>query len=142
MKNDVFWDLSNFDDELRSFTLPPPSDIAEKRVIVITCGAAGILRSGQYKFYHELEKAKAKQSGGERLVGIEFSHILIDEAGQVHADPEPAIYTWAQLLFLSSLFGSCSGINDNHGPHYSYYQSLPIRDIKNDLQKLELLGGW
>lgn len=83
MKDDVLEKFSNLDYKMRAFTLPDPKIVADKRVVVMTCGAAGILRSGQYKKFHETEKLKAKKESDQKLVGLEFSHVLIDEAGQV-----------------------------------------------------------
>ena len=49
-----------------AFMLPSPERVAAVRVIVATCGAAGILREGSYP-------------------GCSFTHVMIDEAGQVHS---------------------------------------------------------
>lgn len=72
--------FSNYNVVNRAFELPDPSVIASKRVLITTCGAAGILRCGDYGAYHRAAKAKRTSSF---LDGLEFSHVLIDEAGQV-----------------------------------------------------------
>ena len=74
---------SNFDDELRAFGLPAPFEVARKRVIVMTCGAAGILRSGDYLRYYERELEHGKIKTPTSTTSLEFTHVLIDEAGQV-----------------------------------------------------------
>lgn len=73
---------SNFNGVNRAFDLPDPALVASKRIIVMTCGAAGILRCGDYLTYH---KSATHGRGPQEnvLLGIEFSHVLIDEAGQV-----------------------------------------------------------
>ena len=72
--------FSNYNVVNRAFELPDPSVIASKRVLITTCGAAGILRCGDYGAYQRAAKAKRTSSF---LGGLEFSHVLIDEAGQV-----------------------------------------------------------
>lgn len=57
--------LSCIDGTLGAFALPPPQRVATCRAVVATCGGAGLLREGAYA-----------------AAGIEFSHVLIDEAGQ------------------------------------------------------------
>lgn len=79
----MFQKFSNFDERLRAFALPAPSELAKKRVIVMTCGAAGILRTGDYKKFHDLETTKWRRGDVSKLVGLQFSHVLVDEAGQV-----------------------------------------------------------
>ena len=74
---------SNFDDKLRAFGLPAPYEVARKRVIVMTCGAAGILRSGDYLRYYERELEHGKIKTPTSTTSLEFTHVLIDEAGQV-----------------------------------------------------------
>ena len=82
MKEDVLLSFSAFDDQLRAFELPEPAVVAAKRIVVMTCGAAGILRCGAYKQYHDTCTA-GQAPGNKLLCGLEFSHVLIDEAGQV-----------------------------------------------------------
>ena len=57
------------DNELRAFWLPSRAEVAEKRVVVASCIAAGTLREGAYADPQPLQ----------------FSHVFIDEAGQVSA---------------------------------------------------------
>ena len=58
-------------------------EVAGKRVVVTTCGAAGILREGAYKRLHDAARAAATAISAATLCSLEFSHVLIDEAGQV-----------------------------------------------------------
>ena len=57
------------DNELRAFSLPSRAEVAGKRVVVVSCIAAGTLREGAYAEPQPLQ----------------FSHVFIDEAGQVSA---------------------------------------------------------
>jgi hypothetical protein len=61
------------DEGLGAFMLPSAEEILAKQAIVVTCGAAGLLREGFM------------------LPGINpiitFTHVLMDEAGQVHSPP-------------------------------------------------------
>lgn len=57
------------DEALGAFTLPTAQEIQAKRAVVVTCGAAGLLREAFAP--SALEPPTT------------FSHILIDEAGQV-----------------------------------------------------------
>ena len=61
------------DEGLGAFTLPAAEEILAKRAVVVTCGAAGLLREGFALF------------GTMPL--ITFTHVLMDEAGQVHSPP-------------------------------------------------------
>ncbi|KAK9825126.1 hypothetical protein WJX81_000626 [Elliptochloris bilobata] len=63
-KEDVLT-CSCIDGALGAFSLPPPERVAACRAVVATCGAAGLLREGSYAAAH-----------------IQFSHVLMDEAGQ------------------------------------------------------------
>ena len=62
------------DEELGAFTLPSAEEILARRAVVVTCGAAGLLR-------------EAYLPAGQPVTGSElpitFTHVLIDEAGQV-----------------------------------------------------------
>ena len=78
---DVLNYFSNYNVANRAFELPEPSAVASKRVLVMTCGAAGILRCGDYAAHHKT--CKAREEKAAFLTGLEFSHVLIDEAGQV-----------------------------------------------------------
>ena len=60
--------LCAIDDRTRAFSLPSPASLAQARVVVTTCGAAGMLREGDY---------------AQAVAAAEFSHVMIDEAGQV-----------------------------------------------------------
>ena len=71
-----------YDERVRAFILPPRGDVAAHRVVVTTCGAAGMLREGWY--------AAAAGQSGSGLRSLDFSHVLIDEAGQALA-PEALI---------------------------------------------------
>jgi hypothetical protein len=67
----------------------------------MTCGAAGILRCGDYLTYH---KSATHGRGPQEnvLLGIEFSHVLIDEAGQVMSCLTPP-FTLLYLIGTHSL---------------------------------------
>lgn len=53
------------------FTLPPIERIKASRVVVATCGAAGVLP----EYF--------KTFGGYETRELGFTHVMIDEAGQV-----------------------------------------------------------
>ncbi len=53
-------------DTIGAFKLPAIDYLKNARVVVATCGAAGMLRAGSYETKH-----------------LRFTHVLIDEAGQV-----------------------------------------------------------
>ena len=57
------------DEALGAFTLPTAQEIRAKRAVVVTCGAAGLLREAFAPSVLEPP--------------ITFTHVLIDEAGQV-----------------------------------------------------------
>lgn len=62
------------DEELGAFTLPSAEEILARRAVVVTCGAAGLLREAYLP-------AGQPATGSE--LPITFTHVLIDEAGQV-----------------------------------------------------------
>ena len=68
VKGDVL-PFCHLDEALGAFTLPTAQEIRAKRVVVATCGAAGLLREA---FASNTEEPP-----------ITFTHVLIDEAGQV-----------------------------------------------------------
>ncbi len=70
VKGDVL-PFCHLDEALGAFTLPAAQEIRAKRVIVATCGAAGLLREAFASTPQEPP--------------ITFTHVLIDEAGQVCA---------------------------------------------------------
>ena len=107
MKQDVLNTFSSYDEQLRAFVLPEPAAVASKRVVVTTCSAAGILRCGAYKRYHDV--CKAGQPGLDpRLCGLEFSHVLVDEAGQVGQRWQPWIHASNSTdPGIKSIAGSC-----------------------------------
>ena len=112
MKEDVLLSFSAFDDQLRAFELPEPAVVAAKRIIVMTCGAAGMLRCGAYKQYHDT--CPAGQAPDDKgLCGLEFSHVLIDEAGQVRQPEAPAQRTGSgkQGKAASARLGAPQGAN-------------------------------
>ena len=93
-----------------AFTLPTAQDIRAKRAIVVTCGAAGLLREAYTPT--PLDHP------------ITFTHILIDEAGQVRSctplqyshtlsikrlSKAHTLYAHALLLILT-----CSGMQYQH----------------------------
>jgi len=57
------------DEALGAFTLPTAQEIRAKQAVVVTCGAAGLLREAFAPSVLEPP--------------ITFTHVLIDEAGQV-----------------------------------------------------------
>ena len=61
------------DDSRRTLALPSPVNVAAARVVICTCGAAGMLREGDYAKY---------------TPKIQFTHVMIDEAGQVRKHRE------------------------------------------------------
>lgn len=65
------------DEELGAFTLPSAEEILVRRAIVVTCGAAGLLREA-------FLPARQPVTGAE--LPITFTHVLIDEAGQVQSN--------------------------------------------------------
>ena len=65
------------DEELGAFTLPIAEEILARRAIVVTCGAAGLLREAYLP---------AGQSATGAELPITFTHVLIDEAGQVQSN--------------------------------------------------------
>lgn len=73
MKGDVL-PFCYLDEGLGAFTLPPAEEILAKRAVVLTCGAAGLLREGFALF--------------GTMPHITFTHVLMDEAGQVHSPPQ------------------------------------------------------
>ena len=77
---DVLNYFSNYNVANRAFELPEPAAVASKRVLVTTCGAAGILRCGDYAAYQRAARAKRAPAF---LSALEFTHVMIDEAGQV-----------------------------------------------------------
>ena len=64
------------DEELGAFTLPSAEEILARRAVVVTCGAAGLLREAYVP-------AGQPMTGSE--LPITFTHVLIDEAGQVRS---------------------------------------------------------
>lgn len=99
---DVLNYFSNYNTAHRAFELPEPSVVASRRILVVTCGAAGILRCGDYAAYHKTCKDNAGR-GDDVLSGLEFSHVLIDEAGQVgharcHRGPLAQPLSWFLAL--------------------------------------------
>ena len=68
--------LCYFHEESRTFALPTRAELAELRVVVATCSAAGLLCHGQYA-------GDPLEPGGTREPRLRFTHIMIDEAGQV-----------------------------------------------------------
>ena len=59
---------------LGAFRLPPAEEILAKRAVVVTCGASGLLREGFALF--------------GTMALITFTHVLMDEAGQVRSPPQ------------------------------------------------------
>lgn len=55
------------DEEAGAFVLPSRGQLSFARVVVATCGAAGMLREGIYAAFSTFR----------------FTHVMIDEAGQV-----------------------------------------------------------
>lgn len=63
--------LCPMDDSSRALALPSPAAMSTARVVICTCGGAGMLREGDYGRMHP---------------PIRFSHVMIDEAGQASRD--------------------------------------------------------
>lgn len=82
-KDDVIrWSL--LDESTRAYRLPTPEELVNFNVVVSTCSAAALL--GEGKFQTHLHYKPVANSGGtnwEMSSGITFTHVLIDEAGQV-----------------------------------------------------------
>ena len=66
--------LCFFDEATRTFALPLAEELAELRIVVATCSAAGLLCHGEYAGQHR---------SGLMSQRLSFTHIMIDEAGQV-----------------------------------------------------------
>lgn len=92
-KDDVIkWSL--LDESTRAYRLPTPEELVSHNVVVATCSAAALL--GEGKFQTHLHYKPVASSGGtnwEMSAGITFTHVLIDEAGQVHPFCTPASVT-------------------------------------------------
>ena len=68
--------LCFFDHGTRTFALPPVAELAALRVVVATCSAAGLLSFGEYA---------GERGDGTRMHPLTFTHVMVDEAGQVGA---------------------------------------------------------
>ena len=63
--------LCEIDGRSRALALPSPQALSTARAVICTCGAAGMLREGAYATHRP---------------PLTFSHVMIDEAGQVTPD--------------------------------------------------------
>ena len=79
-------------DTIGAFKLPAIDYLKSARVVVATCGAAGMLREGSYE-----------------TKDLRFTHVLIDEAGQVQSPSSPSLgklpslgksHCWAHNLMV------------------------------------------
>ena len=109
------------DEELGAFTLPSAEEILARRAVVVTCGAAGLLREAYLP-------AEQPATGSE--LPITFTHVLIDEAGQVRADSpfkgltpnvlQPASSSLPTVLAERWIWTSLRGVVEHQqtfGPH-------------------------
>lgn len=71
-----------YNEETNYFGLPSPEQLAAYNIVVCTCGAAGMLREGKYAAYYEKACREAEKAKATGLRALEFTHVMIDEAGQ------------------------------------------------------------
>lgn len=120
---DVLNFFSNYNVANRAFELPEPAIVASRRILVMTCGAAGILRCGDYGQYHKTCKAKANP---DFLAGLEFSHVLMDEAGQASSPLHQCKYLRIMKIFMPL---RASGITLNHASRSRHFLSLILTPV-------------
>ncbi|DBA76409.1 TPA: hypothetical protein ACH3X1_010114 [Trebouxia sp. C0004] len=71
-----------YNEETNYFGLPSPEQLAVYNIVVCTCGAAGMLREGKYAAYYKKACREAEKAKATGLRPLEFTHVMIDEAGQ------------------------------------------------------------
>ncbi|KAL0043157.1 hypothetical protein WJX79_010911 [Trebouxia sp. C0005] len=71
-----------YNEETNYFGLPSPEQLAAYNIVVCTCGAAGLLREGKYAAYYQKACREAEKATATGVRPLEFTHVLIDEAGQ------------------------------------------------------------
>ena len=64
------------DEAVGAYAVPDQARVLAARVLVATCGAAGMLREA----FPDLDPGSAAGAGGQ---GLGITHVMIDEAGQV-----------------------------------------------------------
>ncbi|KAL3141854.1 hypothetical protein ABBQ32_004519 [Trebouxia sp. C0010 RCD-2024] len=91
-----------YNEETGYFGLPTPEQLAAYHIVVCTCGAAGMLREGDYGVFYQRACQRAAGDSPPGVRPLEFTHVMIDEAGQA-LGPEALI-----PLTLLAQQGSCA----------------------------------
>ncbi|GIL79433.1 hypothetical protein Vretimale_18310 [Volvox reticuliferus] len=73
------------DEPTAAFRLPKPNEIQMAQIVVCSCSAAGMLREGAFvreALSSTTRKTHISSGNANNSCGIEFTHVLVDEAGQ------------------------------------------------------------